>query len=83
MLKMREHLEESNKPQDNDEDNNTTRVSTRNKTYVDKEAPKDRCLLWTNSIMREEYGHNHVEEYEPPKKGKAKPVKAAKAKRRR
>jgi alpha-1,3-glucosyltransferase len=85
MLKMRKHLEESsNKPQEeeDDDDENKTRVSTRNKTYVDKDVPKDRCLLWTNSIMREEFGHNHMEEYEPPKKGKAKLVKATKAKGR-
>ncbi|KAH6877884.1 ATP-utilizing chromatin assembly and remodelling N-terminal-domain-containing protein [Alternaria rosae] len=82
MLKMRKHLEDSNKPQEEDDDDNKTRVSTRNKTHVDKDTPKDRCLLWTNSIMREEFGHNHIEEYEPPKKGKAKPVKAFKAKGR-
>jgi len=82
MVKMRKHLEDSNKPQEEDDDDNKTRVSTRNKTYVEKDTPKDRCLLWTNSIMREEFGHNHIEEYEPPKKGKAKPVKASKAKGR-
>jgi alpha-1,3-glucosyltransferase len=89
MLKMRKHTEETNKPQDgdddgdDDDDKSTIRVSTRNKTYVEKEPVKDRCLLWTNSIMREENGHNHSEEYEPPKKGKAKPAKATKAKGRR
>ncbi|KAF1941901.1 hypothetical protein EJ02DRAFT_444453 [Clathrospora elynae] len=83
MVKMRKHLEEWSKPQDDEEDDNsTTRISTRNKTYVDKEV-KDRCLRWTNSIMREEHGYNHIEEYEPPKKGKTKPVKATKAKGRR
>ncbi|CAN9302575.1 unnamed protein product [Alternaria alternata] len=82
MLKMRKHLEDSNKPREEEEDDNKTRVSTRNKTNADKDVPKDRCLLWTNSIMREEFGHNHVEEYEPPKKGKAKTVKATKAKGR-
>jgi hypothetical protein len=85
MRKMRQHLDSANQDEDEDEDNDTstTRISTRNKTYVDKEDPKDRCLLWTNSIMRDEQGHNHFEEYEPPKKGKAKPVKAVKAKGRR
>jgi alpha-1,3-glucosyltransferase len=88
MLKMRKHTEET-KPQDGDDDGDedddksTIRVSTRNKTYVEKEPVKDRCLLWTNSIMREENGYNHSEEYEPPKKGKAKPAKATKAKTRR
>ncbi|KAL6150480.1 glycosyl transferase [Exserohilum turcicum] len=84
MVKMRKHLEESNKPQEeeeDEEDHNRSRVSTRNKTHAD-EAPKDRCLRWTNSIMRDDYGHNHFEEYEPPKKGKAKPTKANKSKSR-
>lgn len=79
---LKKHLSETEK-EDEEEDDNVTRVSTRNKTYVDKDSSKDRCLLWTNSIMREEYGHNHSEEYEPPKKGKAKPVKVAKGKGRR
>jgi len=84
MLKMRKHLEESNQPEDEEEEeeDNKTRVSTRNKTYSDKDIPKDRCLRWTNSIMRDENGHNHVEEYEPPKRGKAKAAKGAKAKGR-
>jgi hypothetical protein len=84
MLIMKKHLSEAQKTEDEDEDEDTTtRVSTRNKTNIEKEATKDRCLLWTNSIMRDEYGYNHSEEYEPPKKGKAKPVKAAKAKGKR
>lgn len=70
-------VEKEDEEEEEDPDSSTTRISTRNKTYVDKDSTKDRCLLWTNSIMREEYGHNHAEEYEPPKKGKAKPVKAA------
>lgn len=73
---MKAHLSEAEKEKEEDEDEeNNTRVSTRNKTYVDKDTNKDPCLLWTNSIMRDEYGHNHAEEYEPPKKGKAKPAK--------
>ncbi|EMD85745.1 hypothetical protein COCHEDRAFT_1228781 [Bipolaris maydis C5] len=82
MLKMQQHLQESNKPEEEEEeDENKPRVSTRNKTQAD-EAPKDRCLHWTNSIMRDEFGYNHFEEYEPPKKGKAKTAKANKAKGR-
>lgn len=84
MVIMKNHLSEAEKMEEEDEDEDTTtRISTRNKTYVEKEATKNRCLLWTNSIMRDEYGYNHSEEYEPPKKGKAKPVKAAKAKGKR
>ncbi|KAH8724273.1 ALG6, ALG8 glycosyltransferase family-domain-containing protein [Phaeosphaeriaceae sp. PMI808] len=82
MLIMKKHLEETEKKEDEDEEA-TTRVSTRNKTYVDKGTTKDRCLLWTNSIMREENGYNHSEEYEPPKKPKGRPPKAAKAKGKR
>jgi hypothetical protein len=81
---MKKHLSEAEKIEEEDqEEETTTRISTRNKTYVEKETSKDRCLLWTNSIMRDEYGYNHSEEYEPPKKGKAKPVKAAKGKGKR
>ncbi|KAL5119347.1 hypothetical protein ACEQ8H_002834 [Pleosporales sp. CAS-2024a] len=84
MMIMQKHLTPPEKAEDEDEDEeNTTRILTRNKTYTEKEATKDRCLLWTNSIMREEYGFNHSEEYEPPKKGKAKLVKTAKAKGKR
>ncbi|KAE8828505.1 hypothetical protein HRS9139_07724 [Pyrenophora teres f. teres] len=84
MLKMRKHLEESNQPEEeeDEEEDNKTRVSTRNKTYADKDVPKDRCLRWTNSIRREKEGHSHVEEYEPPRKVRAKVVKGAKAKGR-
>ena len=79
---MKKHLSEVEKDEEEDEES-TARISTRNKTYADKDTTKDRCLLWTNSIMREEYGYSHAEEYEPPKKGKAKPVKATKGKGRR
>ncbi|CAO2651643.1 Nn.00g042130.m01.CDS01 [Neocucurbitaria sp. VM-36] len=82
MLKMRKHLSDPDKTKEEEEET-TTRVSTRNKTYVDKDSAQDRCLLWTNSIMRDELGYNHSEEYEPPRKVKAKPVKATKAKGRR
>jgi hypothetical protein len=85
---MNKHLSKVEKAEieDSDEDEeSTTRISTRNKTNVDKgdTTPTDRCLAWTNSIMRDELGYNHSEEYEPPKKGKAKPVKVAKGKGRR
>lgn len=81
---MKSHLAEGEQKTDDEDDEDTkTRISTRNKTYVERESVKDRCLLWTNSIMRDEYGYNHSEEYEPPRKGKAKPVKTAKGKGRR
>jgi seryl-tRNA synthetase len=81
---MKKHLSETEKTEEEQEEEEaTTRISTRNKTYVEKETSQDRCLLWTNSIMRDEYGFNHSEEYEPPKKGKAKPVKAVKGKGKR
>ncbi|KAH7408643.1 ALG6, ALG8 glycosyltransferase family-domain-containing protein [Phaeosphaeria sp. MPI-PUGE-AT-0046c] len=83
MVIMKKHLAEPEKTEEEDEEETTSRISTRNKSYVDKEAAKDRCLLWTNSIMREDYGYSHFEEYEPPKKGKAKTVKAAKGKAKR
>ncbi|KAI1545189.1 hypothetical protein PtrSN001C_003270 [Pyrenophora tritici-repentis] len=59
-----------------------TRVSTRNKTYTDKDVPKDRCLRWTNSIRRKDKGHSHVEEYDPPRKARAKVAKGGKVKGR-
>ena len=68
--------------EDDEDEDSKPRISTRGKANAEKEEAKERCLLWTNSIMREEFGHNHVEEYEPPKKGKAKTVKATKAKGR-
>jgi hypothetical protein len=87
MDKMKKHLSDASRTEDEDEEDNdkdaTTRVSTRNKAAIEQETPEHRCLLWTNSIMRDEYGYNHSEEYEPPKKGKPKPVKSAKAKGRR
>jgi hypothetical protein len=84
MDKLKKHLSHTEMDEDEDEDEDiTTRASTRKKTNVDRDSNKGRSLLWTNSIMREEYGYNHSEEYEPPKKGKAKPVKAIKGKGKR
>jgi hypothetical protein len=90
MLKLRAHLseEENGNKSDEEEEETTTRISTRKKAKVDKDdVPKERCLLWTNSIMRAELGYNHLEEYEEPdpepeppkkntKKGTAKVTKA-------
>ncbi|KAF2270098.1 hypothetical protein CC78DRAFT_574215 [Lojkania enalia] len=82
MIKMKEHLAEFEKSKVESEEN-TSRVSTRTKTYVEKDVTKDRCLFWTNSIMRNEYGYNHSEEYEPPRKAKRGTAKTTKAKGRK
>lgn len=82
MVKMKEHVSEVEKSKADGEEN-ATRVSTRTKTYVDKDVTKDRCLLWTNSIMRGEWGYNHSEEYEPPRKARRGTAKVTKAKGKR
>jgi hypothetical protein len=82
MRKMKKHFSEATKSEDGEDDEATTRVSTRNKTYGDKDATERGCLLWTNSIMREELGYSHAEEYEVPKKAKTKAVKGKKGKGR-
>jgi hypothetical protein len=65
---------------DDDEEAEKPRISTRNKTYKEPEEAHKRCLLWTNSIMRDSEGHNHSEEYKEPKKTRknAKKVKGRK-----
>lgn len=73
MVKMREHLAGPEEKKSETEET-ATRVSTRRKDYTDKEASKERCLNWTNSIMRDEYGYNHSEEYEPPRASRKKGV---------
>jgi len=82
MEKMKEHLAEADKSKAEVEEN-ATRVSTRTKTYVEKDISKERCLLWTNSIMRDELGYSHIEEYEPPKKTKRGTAKVTKGKKGR
>lgn len=69
MVKMKEHLEDMEKSKF-DEDEGVIRVSTRNKSYRDSDESKPRCLLWTNSIMRDDAGYSHAEEYEPPRRGR-------------
>jgi alpha-1,3-glucosyltransferase len=83
MVKMKEHISEAEKGKDEEEEEDAPRVSTRTKANADKDVTKDRCLLWTNSIMREEFGYNHSEEYEPPRKGKRGTTKVAKGKARK
>ncbi|KAF2015517.1 glycosyltransferase family 57 protein [Aaosphaeria arxii CBS 175.79] len=77
MLKMNSHFAELEKAKTADEPVGT-RVSKRAKGYSQAEATADRCLLWTNSIMRNEVGYSYMEEYEPPRKkrGSAKVTKA-------
>jgi hypothetical protein len=90
MVKMKEQLEEEGSDEDEEEEEEEEeakpRTSTRSKTQ-DKDSSrsysKDRCLRWTNSIMREQHGHNHSEEYEPPRKTKARAVKATRGRGRR
>lgn len=82
MDKMKEHLEEAEKSKV-DEEESATRILTRNKSYKETDESTARCLLWTNSIMREEVGHNHAEEYEPPKRGKKGVAVAKKGKGRK
>jgi alpha-1,3-glucosyltransferase len=84
MEKMKKHLTKVDKVEDEEEDEESKpRISTRGKANAEKEEAKERCLLWTNSIMFEEYGYIHSTEYEPPKKGKARVVKTTKGKSRR
>ncbi|KAF2126155.1 glycosyltransferase family 57 protein [Dothidotthia symphoricarpi CBS 119687] len=80
---LKGHKSKAEDPKEDDEDEDLPRVSTRNKAHAEKDATKDRCLHWTNSIMREEYGYNHIEEYEPPKKTTKTKATKAKAKGKR
>ncbi|KAL1606601.1 glycosyl transferase [Paraconiothyrium brasiliense] len=97
MQKMKAHLEASGEEEEREEDEDeedeedeeevpTTR-STRNKASAaaEKTAEEEqpRCLLWTNSMMREREGYNHSEEYEPPKRAKKGTAKVTKSKGRK
>ncbi|KAF2277796.1 uncharacterized protein EI97DRAFT_374129 [Westerdykella ornata] len=83
MVRMKEHLSNEQKAK-NEDDEHATRVSTRNKTYVDKDSYKDRCLRWTNSIRRKMHGCSYMEQYKPPRKAnRGTATKATKAKGRK
>ncbi|KAJ4294065.1 glycosyl transferase [Kalmusia sp. IMI 367209] len=84
MTKVKEHFQEPDKSEAEEEET-VTRVSTRNRANVEKtsEEAQPKCLLWTNSIMREKEGHNHIEEYEPPRRVKKGTAKVTKGKGRR
>jgi hypothetical protein len=79
MLIMKKHLSEAERREKKDEDT-TSRTNARSQTYSEKAAIRDYRVRWTNSIMRNEYGHNHSEEYELQK---AKAMEGAKTKRKR
>lgn len=93
MVKLKEHLDdvedEDEEMEDEEEEEAPKTRSTRNKTSASAEKEKDkdddepRCLAWTNSIMRDRYGHNHSEEYEPPRRGRKGTAKAARGKGRK
>ncbi len=84
MVKMKKHITGGDENKEEEEKEEVTiRVSTRNKSYIDKNSVQDRCLFWTNSIMRDEYGHNHYDEYDPPRKARGRNGKTTKVKGRR
>ncbi|CAI6337280.1 unnamed protein product [Periconia digitata] len=64
-----------------DEEEDKPRVSTRKKATKEPDETHKRCLLWTNSIMREAEGHNHSEEYQEPKKTRKATTKKGKGKK--
>lgn len=81
MVKMRKHLTEAEtRKEEGESEEDAVRVSTRKTKYIDKDSTKDLCLLWTNSIYRSETGHNHSEEYKPPRGAKKANAKIPKAK---
>jgi hypothetical protein len=88
MQKMKAHLEktEDEETEEEEEEVPTTR-STRNRASTavekDSEEAQPKCLLWTNSMMREREGYNHSEEYEPPKRAKKGTAKVTKGKGRK
>ncbi|KAK4986899.1 hypothetical protein LTR50_005030 [Elasticomyces elasticus] len=69
MTALKNHLTESLSKKDGSEEQ-TTRVSTRHKTYVDPEAANQRCLKWKNwaALNNETLGHLHSQR--PEKKTK-------------
>lgn len=81
MVKMKDAVEGVDKSESEDEEP-VTRVSTRQKANAEKAngETQPKCLLWTNSIMRDREGYNHAEEYEPPKRTRKATAKATKGK---
>ncbi len=70
MSKMQEHLAES-KEQKAGGDEHFTRVSTRNKTYVDLDAMRHPCLAYRNTYALDSQGHLHVDQPKSKKTQKA------------
>jgi hypothetical protein len=68
MKVMKEYVEAEKSTEDEEEDKPRTTRNRASKGGSDEENKK--CLKWTNSIMREQEGYNHAEEYEEPKKAK-------------
>lgn len=66
MIKMKEHLAGPDKSEDEEE-----KPAPRTRNKVNAES-RERCLAWTNSILRSEMGYVHSDEYEPPQPKKAK-----------
>lgn len=98
MVKMKAHLEpaeeededEEMKEDEEEEVEAPKTRSTRKRTSAavekekhDDEEAEPRCLAWTNSMMREREGHNHSEEYEPPRKTKKGTARTSKGKGRK
>lgn len=63
MEKLKEHLE-SEKSKEEHADEPVARVSTRHKTYVDRDASGQRCLKWRNTTAMEANNHIHSD---PPR----------------
>lgn len=78
VLKARTQKNEESKDEEEEE---KPRISTRNKAPKEPEETHKRCLLWTNSIMRDNEGHNHSEEYKEPKKTRKVNVKKGKGRK--
>lgn len=77
MKKLKEHLTEVEEKKAAGEEQ-TTRVSTRTKTYVDLDATKHQCLAWKNTAALHELGHLHSDHPRPRKQKKLAESKTAK-----
>jgi len=69
MKKMRNHLDELEAKKAAGEEQ-TTRVSTRTKTYIDLDTTKWQCLAWHNSMAVSQLGRLHCEGLKKERKKK-------------